>query len=254
MESDETPMSQEELMSAFVTLAAEGDLFAQKAHYSEAIEAYTRALNLRSTDKNVLVSRSRCLLLIGDSQASLQDAQQALSIDQTFFKALFQKAEALYAMGDFEAALVFYHRGNRLRPELKEFHIGIQKSREAIENSIGDPAVKISIQPALKKTVLQIFATAPAQHLGRDAVSPTATQSLAPPAKATGGRENMPQTPNVHASVNPSSPASVNAFLTHRGIVPPPISTLTPTMEQKLLGIVAFLIPRRFVRGQGVSS
>jgi hypothetical protein len=43
----------------------------------------------------------------------------------------------LYAKGDFEMALVFYHRGNKLRPELDEFRLGIQKAREAIDNSIG---------------------------------------------------------------------------------------------------------------------
>ena len=40
-------------------------------------------------------------------------------------------------MGDFEFALVHYHRGNKLRPELNEFRLGIQKAREAIDNSIG---------------------------------------------------------------------------------------------------------------------
>ena len=47
------------------------------------------------------------------------------------------KAEALYQKGDFETALVFYHRGNKLRPELQEFRLGIQKCEEAIDNSIG---------------------------------------------------------------------------------------------------------------------
>jgi hypothetical protein len=34
-------------------------------------------------------------------------------------------------------ALVYYHRGYALRPELDEFRLGIQKAREAIDNSIG---------------------------------------------------------------------------------------------------------------------
>ncbi len=50
---------------------------------------------------------------------------------------MFQKAEALYQKGDFEMALVFYHRGNKLRPELQEFRLGIQKAQEAIDNSVG---------------------------------------------------------------------------------------------------------------------
>ena len=40
-------------------------------------------------------------------------------------------------MGDFEYALMYYHRGHKLRPELDEFRLGIQKAQEAIDNSIG---------------------------------------------------------------------------------------------------------------------
>jgi hypothetical protein len=40
-------------------------------------------------------------------------------------------------MGDFEMALLFYYRGNKSRPEMMEFRLGIQKASEAIENSIG---------------------------------------------------------------------------------------------------------------------
>lgn len=47
------------------------------------------------------------------------------------------KAEALYMKGDFEYALMFFHRGNRLRPEMSEFDRGISKSTEAISNSVG---------------------------------------------------------------------------------------------------------------------
>lgn len=53
------------------------------------------------------------------------------------FKGLYQKAEALYYMGEFEFALVFYHRGQKLRPQIQEFRLGIQKAQEAIENSVG---------------------------------------------------------------------------------------------------------------------
>jgi len=47
------------------------------------------------------------------------------------------KAESYYQMMQFEYGLMFYHRGNKLRPEVQAFRLGIQKSREAIDNSIG---------------------------------------------------------------------------------------------------------------------
>ncbi len=56
------------------------------------------------------------------------------------FQGILQKADALYSKGDFEHALVFYHRGNKLRPEVQSFRLGIQKSQEAIDNSIGGKA------------------------------------------------------------------------------------------------------------------
>ena len=63
-----------------------------------------------------------------------------LGLSLLFFshwQGLKQKAEALYSKGNFEFALVFYQRGYKLRPEMKEFRLGIQKAQEAIENSIG---------------------------------------------------------------------------------------------------------------------
>lgn len=50
---------------------------------------------------------------------------------------LYQKAEVLYLMGEFQSALVFYHRGHKLRPYAQMFRLGIQKAEEAIENSVG---------------------------------------------------------------------------------------------------------------------
>nr|XP_047909122.1 outer dynein arm-docking complex subunit 4 isoform X3 [Anser cygnoides] len=101
---------------------------------------WLNALKLRAEDKHCLVARSKCYLRLGDTENSLKDAEASLQNDKTFSKGLYQKAETLYTMGDFEFALVFYHRGYRLRPELQKFRLGIQKSQEAIVNCIGSPS------------------------------------------------------------------------------------------------------------------
>ncbi|KAJ8414354.1 hypothetical protein AAFF_G00052240 [Aldrovandia affinis] len=112
--------------SSFSTYVAEGDQLYLKGKYIKAIESYTTALVLQPDDKNCLVARSKRR---GFSEE-----------DKEFFKGLYQKAEALYTMGDFEFALVFFHRGHKLRPELQEFRLGIQKAQEAIDNSVGSPS------------------------------------------------------------------------------------------------------------------
>lgn len=60
-------------------------------------------------------------------------------------KGLYQKAEALYHMGEFEFALMFYHKGQKLRPQFEEFRLGIQKATKAIEDTIGNMYSSVEI-------------------------------------------------------------------------------------------------------------
>ena len=138
-------------VSSFSTYCDEASLQTKHGEYLQAVESYTRALELRPGDLNVLVARSRCHLMLANPKESLNDAEEALKIQPTLFKAVFRKAEALYSKGDFEMALVFYHRGKSMKPESHLFRLGIQKAGEAIENSIGHPEIyKLKPPPGVK--------------------------------------------------------------------------------------------------------
>ncbi|KAK3577964.1 hypothetical protein CHS0354_020803 [Potamilus streckersoni] len=142
--------------ATFEIYKAEADSLYKQGGYKKAIESYTMALDLQENDKNCLVSRSKCYLKLGDTENALQDAEAALTEDKTFHKGIYQKAQALYYMGDFEMALVNYHRGQKLRPELPEFRLGIQKAQEAIDNSVGSPdKVKLTTEGDLSFFKLQ---------------------------------------------------------------------------------------------------
>ncbi|CAG2212974.1 TTC25 [Mytilus edulis] len=120
----------------FETLRDEGEYFVHVKQFQKAIESPGD----EHRDKNCLVTRSKCWLQLGNAENALTDAEEALREDKDFIRVgLYQKAEALYQLGDFETALVFFHRGHKLRPELQELRMGIQKSEEAINNSIGVP-------------------------------------------------------------------------------------------------------------------
>ncbi|KAI9324855.1 hypothetical protein BDR26DRAFT_880472 [Obelidium mucronatum] len=141
-------------------------LLAKQGDFKKAVIAYTKALGMKLGDKSCLVARSKCYLQLGDAEKALEDSNMSLKEDPLFFKGVFQKAEALYAKGDFEMALVFYHRGNKLRPELDEFRLGIQKAREAIDNSIGNPKdYKFHAPPGIKITQDGKIIVAPPPHL-----------------------------------------------------------------------------------------
>ncbi|XP_034244945.1 tetratricopeptide repeat protein 25 [Thrips palmi] len=119
------------------TLLALGQYELRQGNIDIAIAFVNKALQLCPEDKTALVARSKCYLLLGQPRLALQDAETALEPDRNFVRAIFQKAEALYHMGDFEHSLMYYHRGLRLRPELAVFRLGVQKAQEAIENTIG---------------------------------------------------------------------------------------------------------------------
>ncbi|XP_055881298.1 outer dynein arm-docking complex subunit 4-like isoform X2 [Biomphalaria glabrata] len=124
---------------SFPLLKSEAHKLLKSGNFFLAIGSYTKALQLRPDDRICLVRRSKCHLMLGDTAKALQDAEASLLEDKNYHRGMFQKAEALYNAGDFEMALVYYHRGNRLRPELLEFRLGIQKAREAIINCVGTP-------------------------------------------------------------------------------------------------------------------
>uniref|UniRef100_A0A8C7B875 Outer dynein arm-docking complex subunit 4 n=1 Tax=Neovison vison TaxID=452646 RepID=A0A8C7B875_NEOVI len=127
------------LRSTFPSYMAEGERLYLCGEFSKAAHSFSNALHLQNGDKNGLVARSKCFLKMGELEKSLKDAEASLQGDPTFCKGILQKAETLYTMGDFEFALVFYHRGYKLRPD-REFKVGIQKAQEAINNSVGSPS------------------------------------------------------------------------------------------------------------------
>ncbi|KAF5401601.1 Tetratricopeptide repeat protein 25 [Paragonimus heterotremus] len=124
--------------STFEVYRSEGDSLLAKKKFTEAINCYTHALEGKEKDLHCLLKRSLCHSYLGNIEKALEDSDSALSACPDHYKALLQKAEVLYNKGDFEFALVYFHRGHKKRPERHEFRLGIQKCEEAIRNSLED--------------------------------------------------------------------------------------------------------------------
>ncbi|XP_061597558.1 outer dynein arm-docking complex subunit 4 [Cololabis saira] len=123
----------------FSTLLSKGDWFFTKGQYQKASECFTKALTLQPDDKKCIIRRGKCYMKIGQFQNALQEAETLLEGDQSCYEALYQKAEALYYMGNFPFALVFYHRGQKIRPQMREFKLGIQKADESTQRAADTP-------------------------------------------------------------------------------------------------------------------
>uniref|UniRef100_A0A3Q2PDP8 Outer dynein arm-docking complex subunit 4 n=1 Tax=Fundulus heteroclitus TaxID=8078 RepID=A0A3Q2PDP8_FUNHE len=133
--------SEEEILKNKVSsLRADGEWKLRKGNYKQALSSFDAALDLAPTDKKCFVARSKCYMRMGQFKNALMDAEASLKEDASYPEALSQKADALYYMGEFEFALVFNHRGQKIRPQMEGFKIGIQKAEEAITNSVGNPS------------------------------------------------------------------------------------------------------------------
>ncbi|XP_018044764.1 PREDICTED: tetratricopeptide repeat protein 25 isoform X1 [Atta colombica] len=131
------PVVRRESLIRNTLLVNEATIHMKNGSYDKAIFLYNQALELNPNDKNALIARSKCYLLLGDPQKALNDAEAALRLnpkDSSKSKAVYCKAEALYHLGDFEMSLVYYYRGMRIRPEFGEFRLGVQKAKNAIQN------------------------------------------------------------------------------------------------------------------------
>ncbi|KAJ3192131.1 hypothetical protein HK101_007007 [Irineochytrium annulatum] len=156
------PLDPKDAQALFQSLAAEADKLATGGFFAEALDRYTRALEFHPDDVDCLVNRSRCSMMLGDTASALSDAELSLQRDPNFIRGIFQKAESLYARGDFEDALVLYHRGRRVRPEMDGFHVGVAKSTEAIRSAVAllDPG-KLRDKRAKVKARGEVEDTAP---------------------------------------------------------------------------------------------
>ncbi|KAJ3124768.1 Tetratricopeptide repeat protein 25 [Physocladia obscura] len=144
MDNDEVEMDPKDVQGQYQALHAEADKLAasvamntnETGLFAEAIDRYNRALVLVPNQLDCLVNRARCFMMQGDSVASLEDVNKVLEQSPSFIRAVYQKAETLYSRGDFEDALVLFHRGARARPELVGFEMGIHKCIEAIRSAV----------------------------------------------------------------------------------------------------------------------
>ncbi|OXA50583.1 Tetratricopeptide repeat protein 25 [Folsomia candida] len=126
-------------ISTFTTFSDEGNMHFRAGHFRKALYCFDRALELQPDNKGARVSRSQCHLKLGDAVAALADAEASfVEGEKSNIMGLYQYGEALFNLGQFEQALMAYHRGYRSRKDKEEFRVGVNKAKDAIVTAIGD--------------------------------------------------------------------------------------------------------------------
>ena len=117
------------------------DHLMKKGLIEGAMQSIAEAADFDPESPLVLMAAARCHTMVGHWEGSLQACEAILQVEPKNTKAVLFKAEALFNLCQFEAALMYFHRGQVLNPDLDDFRFGIQKSRKTITDAMKDETV-----------------------------------------------------------------------------------------------------------------
>ena len=142
-----------------------------------------KAVELETEDELPLVVRSECLNKLDLPERALEDAAKAMELNPDNTRALISKAIALYNMGEFEASLIQFERGWRVRKG-RQMKRGLMQCKDAILNTVGNTAKgfdKKLIAKMLKEKEKQrkLAAKTPEERLGEKTRSKSQQQKEA---------------------------------------------------------------------------
>ncbi|XP_040577075.1 outer dynein arm-docking complex subunit 4 [Lepeophtheirus salmonis] len=147
----------------------EGLLNFKKGSYDLALKCFDEAIRKENDHEEAYIYRSKTFLALNQPKKALEDSEKAISINRTshsllmgdhesisskklttdlerldfyYIRALTGKAEALYAMKEFEKALMFYYRSLFRRSNCPIIIAGIRKTILSLQNCCNDQNFK----------------------------------------------------------------------------------------------------------------
>ena len=88
-----------------------GNLLVQEQKFAEALECYSKAIELDSNDPILYSNRSLMHSNLNEFESALIDADKAIEINPNYSKAYLRRGKALEGLGRNEEALNTYHSG-----------------------------------------------------------------------------------------------------------------------------------------------
>ncbi|KAI8445388.1 small glutamine-rich tetratricopeptide repeat-containing protein A [Phakopsora pachyrhizi] len=98
-------------------LKSDGNLLLSQKKFSEAIEKYTKAIQLDPTNPVYYSNRAAAQSQLGAHDEAIEDALKALEVDPGFIKAYSRLGHGYFCSGKYEKAVEAYEKGLQLEPE-----------------------------------------------------------------------------------------------------------------------------------------
>ncbi|KAF9786052.1 putative stress-induced protein STI1 [Thelephora terrestris] len=97
-------------------LKQKGNTLMSGKKYDEAIQSYTEAINLDSTNPVYFSNRAAAYSSKGDHLLAVGDAEKAIEVEPSYVKAYHRLGHAHYSLGDFKEASAAFQRGLDVEP------------------------------------------------------------------------------------------------------------------------------------------
>ncbi|KAH9596076.1 Serine/threonine-protein phosphatase 5 [Schistosoma haematobium] len=128
-------------------LKEEANKFFKDGDYEKAIDAYTKAIEIRETAV-YLANRSLAYLRTECFGYALDDASKAISLDSSYVKGYYRRASAHMALGQYKEALADYETVIRVAPSDKMAREKLTECRKIIRRKAFEKAIAVEDQPS----------------------------------------------------------------------------------------------------------
>jgi tetratricopeptide (TPR) repeat protein len=132
--------------------------------YAGAIEHFSRALKLAGPNCIYYTNRAAAYLRASRAAEALKDAEEAVSLDPQYVKALFRRAQALEALDRYTDAVAAYEHGLTVMADSDQLLQGLKSAKQKAE--------KVSAETKKSSPSASAFSPAPASASSAPATSP----------------------------------------------------------------------------------
>jgi tetratricopeptide (TPR) repeat protein len=129
-------------------------------NYPEAVQLYSKAIELFPQDAILHANRSMCYLSMNNANSALSDAQEATKLDPTYAKGFYRLGMAQLKLNDRSAAKQSFLQGIALVPDDKDFRQQLDKLHAAGVESNSTAAPTAAGTPKETKTAVSTAARA----------------------------------------------------------------------------------------------
>ncbi|XP_063962548.1 small glutamine-rich tetratricopeptide repeat-containing protein alpha-like [Lytechinus pictus] len=116
-------------------LKNEGNELMKKEQFHEAIELYTKAINLNSQKSVYYSNRAAAYSKIENHEKALEDCQRAVTIDPTYSKAYGRMGLAYSSMNDYQKARDAYTRAVDLEPGNSSYQANLEIAEQKLRGA-----------------------------------------------------------------------------------------------------------------------